>query len=111
MPRELFGFVLKNAYSCQVCSWPRFFIYCYKCISFKTKEKNKQVIHKKKTFKHYLQDAKSQSGDEVSFLKKKFAMSKVAKAIWNVPTQCFISNELRTELRLLHYLVDNPMVK
>ena len=37
-------------------------------------------------------------------------MSKVAKAIWNVPTRCFISNELRIELKFLHSLVNNPEV-
>ena len=72
--------------------------------------KNKQVIHKKKPFKHYIQDAKSQSNDAVSLLKTKFALSKVAKAIWNDPSKCFISNELRVELKLLHSLVDNPKV-
>ena len=44
----------------------------------------------------------------MSLLKKKFCLSKVAKAIWNVPAKCFISNELRVELQLLHSLVDNP---
>ena len=64
----------------------------------------------KKTFRHYLQDTKSQSNDAVSLLKKNFALSKVATAIWNVPAKCFISNELQVELKLLYSLFDNPQV-
>ena len=87
-----------------------FFVYCNRASVLKLMRKNKQVIHKRKTFKHYLQDARSQTNDDASLLKKKFALSKIAKAIWNVPTKCFISNELRIELKLLLSLVDNPKV-
>ena len=54
---------------CQVCPWQQFSFIAIRASVLKLTRKNKQLIHKKKTFKHYLQDTKSQSSDEVSLLK------------------------------------------
>ena len=52
-------------------------------------------------FKEFIADANNLSDTSTAILRRKFAFSRLAKAIWNSNTKCFITKSLRAKLNLL----------
>ena len=57
-------------------------------------------------FKQVIAEAHELLDDSIAILKRKFALSKLAKAIWNSNTKCFITKSLRAELNLLIQIIN-----
>ena len=73
--------------------------------------KNKKLVMKRAYFKQFIIDAGSKEDDNISLLKRKFALSKLAKAIWNSNEKCFINKSLREELQLLISIVTSDTIQ
>ena len=56
-------------------------------------------------------DARCPNHDTISILRKKFALSKIAKAIWNSTAKYFISKILRAELDLLLQIIEDLTIQ
>ena len=69
--------------------------------------KNRSAAYGNKKFVDIIKDSNSTDTDDISLLRKKFAASKLAKAIWNCNIRCFISKSLRSELKLLSDIMKN----
>ena len=69
--------------------------------------KNCSAVYGNKKFVDIIKDSNSTDTDDISLLRKKFATSKLAKAIWNCNIRCFISKSLRSELKLLSDIMKN----
>ena len=69
--------------------------------------KNKKLTMQRSYFKDIIADAQDLTDDSIIILKRKFALSKLAKAIWNSNAKCFITKSLRAELDpLVHIITD-----
>ena len=66
---------------------------------------------KRSYFKQVIAEAQDLSDDSIAILKKKFALSKLAKAIWNSNAKCFITKSLRAELNLLIQIINDDSIQ
>ena len=73
--------------------------------------KNRTTVYRNKRFSTYIKDSQSLEHDDMSILRKKFALSKIAKEIWNSKARCFISKPLRQELKLLSDILKSTEFK
>ena len=62
-------------------------------------------------FKQVIADAHELLDNSIAILKRKFALSKLAKAIWNSNTKCFITKSLRAELNLLIQIINDDFIQ
>ena len=62
-------------------------------------------------FKQAIVDANDLSDNNISILRRKFALSKLAKTIWNSNAKCFINKSLREELNLLIKIIGDEAIK
>ena len=69
--------------------------------------KNRTAVYKNKRFSEYIKDSQNTDDNDISILRKEFALSKIAKEIWNSKIRCFITKSLRQELQLLSYILKN----
>ena len=67
--------------------------------------KNRLAVYQNKRFSHFICDSNNTNTDEHSILRKKFALSKIAKEIWNSKIKCSITKSLRAELKLLCFIL------
>ena len=66
---------------------------------------------KRSHFQPIIADAQDLADDSITILRRKFALSKLAKAIWNSNAKCFITKSLRAELDLLIQIFTDPTIK
>ena len=90
---------LNNA--AEVCPWARLLFANIRNSLIISLRKNRTRVYNNKKFADFIKDSESQNLDDFSILRKKFALSKIAKAIWNSSAKCFITKTLRAELKLL----------
>ena len=89
---------LNNA--AEVCPWARLLFANIRHSLIKSLRKKRASVYKNKKNSEFIQDSDSQNTDDFSLLRKQFALSKIAKAIWNSLVKYFITKPLRAELRL-----------
>ena len=112
------SFVIKEAssllgklnYAAEVAPWARFLYIAIRGSLLNLMRKNRKVVMNRARFKQFIIDAGSHEDDNISLLKKKFALSKLAKAIWNSKEKCFINKSLREELHLLISIVTSDTI-
>ena len=73
--------------------------------------KNKKLIMNRPHFKYFISGANNPHDDNVSILRKKIALSKLAKAIWNSNSKQFITKTLGAEINLLIQIIEDPFIK
>ena len=100
---------LNNA--AEVSYWARFLFSNIRNSIIVSLRKNRTAVHNNKRFSEYIKDSQNSDQDDVCILRKKFALSKIAKEIWNSKIRCFISKSLRQELQLLAYILKNKDFK
>ena len=96
---------LNNA--AEICPWARLLFANIRHSLIVALRKNRASVYNNKKFSEFIADSESQNSDEFSLLRKKFALSKIAKAIWNSSAKCFITKPLRAELKLLADIMEN----
>ena len=113
------SFVIKEAssllgklnYAAEVAPWARFLFCAIRNSLLHLMRKNRQIVMNRSSFKELIIDASTTSQDNISLLRQKFALSRIAKAIWNSNKKCFINKSLREELNLLIDIITNPKVQ
>ena len=94
-----------------VCDWARFLFLSTRQALLLALRKCKDEVYNNKSFATYIKDAHNHSDDEFGLLRKKFALSKIAKGIWNSKCKCFITKDLKQELMLLESIIKNPSIQ
>ena len=69
------------------------------------------MVTKRAHFKQIIADAHNPDDDNISILRRKFALSKLAKAIWNSTAKCFITETLCAELDFLIQIIEDPAIQ
>ena len=113
------SFVIKEAssllgklnFAAEVASWARLLFIQIRSSLLHCMRKNKKLVMKRSSFKQVLADAQDLKDDSITFLRRKFALSKLAKAIWNSNAKCFITKSLRAELDLLIHIITDPTIR
>ena len=96
---------LNNA--AEVCPWARLLFTSIRHSLIISLRKNRSSVYANKKFSAFINDSEITDTDDFSLLRKKFAMSKIAKAIWSSTVKCFITKSLRAELKLLADIMQN----
>ena len=65
---------------------------------------------KRAHFKEFITDANNLSDTSTAILRRKFSLSRLAKAIWNSNVKCFITKSLRAELDLLIQMITDKNI-
>lgn len=94
-----------------VCDWTRFLFLSTRQALLLALRKCKDKVYNNKSFATYIKDAHNNSDDEFGLLRKKFALSKIAKGIWNSKCKCFITTDLKQELMMLESIIKNPSIQ
>ena len=96
------SFVIKEAssllgklnHAAKVAPWARFLFIQIRISLLHCMHKNKKITMKQSYFKKVIAEAHDISDNSIAILKRKFALSKLAKAIWNSNAKCFITKSL-----------------
>ena len=112
------SFVIKEAssllgklnHAAEVAPWARLLFVAIRSSLLHCMRRNKKLIMGRPQFKQAIADSTSLADDSMSILRKKFALSKLAKAIWNSKAKCFINKSLRSELDLLLQITQTPSI-
>ena len=94
-----------------VAEWARFLFLSLRHAILLALRTNTKHVYAKKSFKHFIAHAHELPCDDFSLLRKKFALSKIAKAIWNSKEKAFITKELRKELILIESILKNSQIR
>ena len=113
------SFVIKEAtsllgklnYTAEVGSWARLLFVAIRSSLLNCMCKHKRLVMNRSHFKNFIADANSPYDDKVSILHEKFALSKLAKAIWGYNAKYFITKTLRAELDLLTQIIEDPSIR
>ena len=113
------SFVIKEAssllgklnYAAEVAPWARFLFMAIRSSLLHCMRRNRKLIMSRPQFKQAIADANDVSDDSISVLRRKFALSKLAKAIWNSKAKCFINKSLREEINLLIQIIQDQSIK
>ena len=84
---------LENAAT--ICTWARFLFLSLRHAILLALRKNRAKVYQNKRFKDFVAHAHQLPVDEFCILRKKFALSKIAKEIWNSKERAFITKPLR----------------
>jgi len=113
------SFVIKEAssllgklnYAAEVAPWARFLFCAIRNSLLHVMRKNRKIVMGRSRFKQLIIDANDGSNDNIALLRRKFAISHLAKAIWNCNEKCFINNSLREELNLLIDIITSNSIQ
>ena len=111
-------FVIKEAssllgklnYAAKLAPWTRLLFVAIRSSLLNCMRKNKKIVMTRARFKQYIADANDPNDDFISLLRRKFALNKLAKPIWNSNAKCFITKTLRAELNLLYQIIEDNSI-
>ena len=98
-------------YAAEVAQWVRFLFCAMRNYLLHLMRKNRQLVMGRASYKQFIIDAGNTSTDKFAILQRKFALSRLAKAIWSSKKKCFINKSLREELNLLIEILTNPKIR
>ena len=109
--KEVSSLLGKLNYAAEVAQWVRFLFCAMRNYLLHLMRKNRQLVMGRASYKQFIIDAGNTSTDKFAILQRKFALSRLAKAIWSSKKKCFINKSLREELNLLIEILTNPKIR
>ena len=100
---------LNNA--AEVSYWARLLFANIRSSIITALRKNQTAVNRKYHFSEYIKDLQILEQDDMSILRKKFALSKIAKEIWNSKARCFMLKPLKQKLKLLSDILKSKEFK
>ena len=89
------------------CTWLRYLSYALRDSIMIALRANRTKVYNNRSMAHFVSDSKLPGHDWQKLLKKHFAHSQIAKAIWELKTSFFINQSMRQELILLLHIFNN----
>ena len=88
--------------------WAKYLFYALRNSIIVAVRSNRQLIFKNARFRDIIRDSMCMKKSPHVLLKREYATSQLARAMWNCTKRHFISTSLRTELKFLHSVLARP---